>query len=55
MPYLAVAGGVYTVVILKVDLSGGGGVKPVSVGMARTDLEREQATSPRRTSPATPA
>jgi hypothetical protein len=43
MPYLAVAGGVYTVVILKVDLSGGGGVKPVSVGMARTDLEREQA------------
>ena len=42
MPYLAVAGGVYTVVLLKVDLSGGG-VKPVSVSLARTDLEREQA------------
>lgn len=41
MPYLAVPGGVYTVVILKIDTAGG--MKPVSVGMARVDLEREQA------------
>lgn len=41
MPYLAVPGGVYTVVSLRLDP---GTITPVAVDLGRADLEREQAT-----------
>lgn len=45
MPYLAVPGGIYTVVSLRLDqLAGGGDLDRVPVGLGRADLERDQAT-----------
>ncbi len=40
MPYLAVPGGVYTLVSLRIEP---GAIEPVAVDLARADLERDQA------------